>query len=493
MLRDLASLPGEDRAARLQEVVQEMAAAWPVLSAQATHLLQIARSTLAQVAAVMGGSEFRSAWLAAAGQSPPPLPLDLLLSALARQEGLDSQKAFAARLESDPAFRVQVEELARLVGGEATAPYVGPAATQALADRLIAWIQTPDWGQSQAFLAEYAVELLSNEAEQVLALLQENNSQNRAIPQHLALLERCREIGVEAAYAELQAAIDVEQDSSAQALLAALRTVGSAEELARVMEEHPLLGERPALERLAGAVVQAQAAGETEFTERLLVLLGPLLDIYNRSHAEAIEPEEQEWFITLHERLLAAGDALEIPDITVVLNQSLGWALNTLGNYYAQAGDPKEAVTAYSRALSTAPENAMLYRNRAGEYIELGEFDRAKTDIEAAAGLEPDAVRLPQLWCDLFLGQGDGAAMLPHAQLLCTRQPDAADHHFYLALAQVLVGDETAAVAAMKGFAKRAQGIQRERGRKRLARLQEQLPERAEGWQALDVLLTPNH
>ncbi len=395
LLRDLASLPGEDRAARLQEAVQEMVAAWPVLATQAAHLLQIARFTLAQLAVVMGGSEFRSVWLEAAGQPPPPIPLDLLLPALARQEGLDSQETFAARLKNDVVFQQQVEALAALTGEESTAPAIDPDAAQALADHLITWIQMPDWAQSRAFLTEHTAELLSDEAEQVLMLLQASNPQNQAIPQYQLLLARCRESGIEAAYREFLTALPA-ADPLPQAL-AALLAVDNAEELARAVEEYPLLGERSALERLAGAAIQAQADGEAGSAGRLLFLLLPLLDVYHHAHAEAAEPEEQRWFVNLHEQLLAVANNLEQPELAAALNQSLGLACNTLGNCYADAGTPEEAVAVYSRGLAAAPDNAMLYRNRAGEYIEFGDAAAARADIATAARLEPEAARMPQL------------------------------------------------------------------------------------------------
>ena len=77
-------------------------------------------------------------------------------------------------------------------------------AVQQLAEQLIAWIQTPDWARSQAFLEEHAAGLLTDEAEQVLALLQAGNPQSRAIPQHQVLLKGCRASGIESAYLELR-------------------------------------------------------------------------------------------------------------------------------------------------------------------------------------------------------------------------------------------------------------------------------------------------
>ena len=48
----------------------------------------------------------------------------------------------------------------------------------------------------------------------------------------------------------------------------------------------------------------------------------------------------------------------------------------------------------------------MLYRNRAGEYIELGQLVEAQADVERAAELEPDAPRLAQLRQALGTAEG---------------------------------------------------------------------------------------
>ena len=84
-------------------------------------------------------------------------------------------------------------------------------------------------------------------------------------------------------------------------------------------------------------------------------------------------------------------------DLAAQLRQSLGWALNTLGNARSNQGDHPAAIEAYSRGLAHAPENAVLYRNRAGEHLELSQWAQAEADIDRAAALEPDAPRLEKL------------------------------------------------------------------------------------------------
>jgi len=350
---------------------------------------------MAQLMVALGVGGFRATWAALTDRPMPSLPMDALLSALAQQSGIVSQEEFAARLQSDPAFRQQVEELAALAGAEIGAP----DAAQGLAGRLIAWIQTPDWGASEAYLGQHAAELLSDEAEAALELLRQGNPDRAAIPQHQALLRRCREVGVEAAYQELRAGMAAMQQTAQEPVaqaVAALLQVESVEALEQTLAQHPVLWELATLEGLAGLVRGAQEAGQPEAARHLLARLAVLLERYHHAHAERVEREKQERFVALHASLLPVAEGLDA-ELAAGLRRSLGWALNTLGNAHAEKGEHAAAVEAYSRAIAYAPENAMLYRNRAGEYMEMEQWAQAEADVEQAAALEPEAARLAQL------------------------------------------------------------------------------------------------
>lgn len=283
------------------------------------------------------------------------------------------------------------EEHARLTGDLQSAQ----SAAQALANLLIAWIQTPDWAQSQAFLEEQAALLLTEQAEAVLALLQQGNPDSRAIPQHRVLLRRCREVGIAPAYQEMQAATTAAQDPTALAL-AALLQAGSAEALQAAIAQHATLLELSTLEQLAGLFQGAPEADQREAAHHLLVRLTFLLHQYNHTHATSPDFDEQSRFVALLEGLLAPAATLDA-DVAAGLRRTLGWALNTWGNAQAEQGDHAAAVETYGRAIAHAPDNAMLYRNRAGEHLEMGQVAAAAADIERAAQLEPEAPRLAQL------------------------------------------------------------------------------------------------
>ncbi len=396
LLSDLASLPGEDRGARLRAALADAASAVRIFEqSQHVQYLQVSRYVLAGVVVAMGAAEARAAWPAISAQPFPALPAELLISALAEQSGISSQEEFMARLQNDAAFRQRVEELAALAQDDSSR-------LQSLADRLIAWIQTPDWQASADYLRAHAAELLTDAAEAVLELLRQTNPDNRAIPQHQTLLRRCREVGIEAAYQELREAMGAAQQPAQDPLLAALDAifrVHSFEALEQTLAQHPILAELAALERL-GSGIPAMAQAQPDMALRLLAVLGVLVDRYNRAHAERVDLTEQGRFVTLCESLLAVAGPLNA-DLAAGLRESLGWALNTLGNAYAEQGDHAAAVEAYTRAITHAPENAMLYRNRAGEYIEMQQWAQAEADIAQAAALEPDAPRLAQLRQDV--------------------------------------------------------------------------------------------
>ena len=273
-----------------------------------------------------------------------------------------------------------------------------PDIVKALIDQLTAWIQAPDWDQSKTYLQEYADSLLSDDAEAVLTLMQQRNPNNPAIPQHQRLLKHCRELGIPDAYQEIHTALaaakKAAQDPTKQALQTLLQ-VNSSKALEQALTQHPVLLEIPTIELLTTMVIDAPDE-QTEAVQHLLTLLTILLERYNRAHQEQIDLSEQAAFIALHEELLPIAESLNA-DLLAGLLQSLSWALNTLGNAYAAQENHVTATETYTRALSHTPNDAVLYRNRASEYLELDQLEQAQADIEAAATLEPEAERLPQL------------------------------------------------------------------------------------------------
>jgi hypothetical protein len=152
LLSDVAGLPGEDRRARLRQALQE---AWQAsqmfLQLQHAVYYEISQNVLRAIKHACG-SEFDALWAEAVGQPQPA--------------------------------------------------WLAAAAGAQLADMLIAWVQTPDWDASRAYLEQHQSELLTDEAETALQRLIQVNNNHPELVLHLDLLRKARREGIAAAYAQ---------------------------------------------------------------------------------------------------------------------------------------------------------------------------------------------------------------------------------------------------------------------------------------------------
>jgi len=161
----------------------------------------------------------------------PGIPRPLLPAVL---EGGDPQTAMEAALaqvqqeverlqEEDPNAYAQLEAAARTAVAPLSPEGEGDVQRMdavAIADLLIAWIETPDWSTSEEYLRAHAAELLTDQAEILIGQLvevvqaQEGQRAAQAFQQHCILLRRAREIGVELAYREFRAALSWPKSTS---------------------------------------------------------------------------------------------------------------------------------------------------------------------------------------------------------------------------------------------------------------------------------------
>ncbi len=163
LLSEVAGLPGEDRRARLLAALRE---AWEASQLFLVHqhavYFEISQRALRAIKSACG-SDFDALWQEAIGQPQPEW------------------------LQAD-AGDLSPEQVARLQG---------------LADRLTAWVKTPNWGASRAYLEEHQAELLTDDAETALQLLIQSSQNHPVLVQHLDLLRKARREGIAAAYAQL--------------------------------------------------------------------------------------------------------------------------------------------------------------------------------------------------------------------------------------------------------------------------------------------------
>jgi hypothetical protein len=355
---------------------------------------------------------------------------------------------------------------------------------QQLADLLVTWVQLTDLDAQAHFLDEHAADLLTDAAAHALQLLVQANDNHPALVQAQALLARCRTAGSAAAYADLRAA----RDNPLLAALAALLAVEDDAALRQALAGHPVLAQPQAALALGALLGQALEAEDAVSVSRLVVLFGVLLEQINQSAENDADVAVQTALVDLCDQVIALAADFDA-DLAAGLRTQAAWACNMLGNAHAQRRDPAAAVAAYTRGLGFDPAIAMLLRNRAGEQIELNALDAARADIEQAAHLEPDAPRLPLLWCDYYAALGDGAAMPPHLAALVAQSDRAAEAHYHRAVMHTLLGDHAAARAEMVAGAAIADDDLRRDGVASLQRLARRHAHMAAQWEGLAVVL----
>jgi hypothetical protein len=270
---------------------------------------------------------------------------------------------------------------------------LGEAGGQALADRLIAWIQTPDWAASEAFIRQHAAELLSETGAAAMTLLHMRNAGNEMVEMHARLLAVCRRDGVDAAYAQLrrelaaaeglaEAARSVAESPLLQAV-AEFVTAATDDDARRLLEgRRDLLltvDARDLLEQLAAA---AQGQGDAAVAERLQARLALWHEVWQsrvggplRSRDREPRQEQPERFDRL-ERQPLVGERSARYTVVTAINCAIGDNATMLNIY-----DVGELPLAWSRPRETRPDLAAIAVGRATDLEELHRRLQAGGDV----------------------------------------------------------------------------------------------------------------
>jgi tetratricopeptide (TPR) repeat protein len=81
--------------------------------------------------------------------------------------------------------------------------------------------------------------------------------------------------------------------------------------------------------------------------------------------------------------------------------------LEKVAYFFAASKSYADALEWYTRIIALTPKDARAYRNRADEYIALGQLENAEKDLEIASELDPDAAFLQIRYADLLIHKGD--------------------------------------------------------------------------------------
>lgn len=312
-----------------------------------------------------------------------------------------------------------------------------PENLQALADLLIQWVKTPDWDASEQYLIEHQEKLLTEDAVKALQMLIMSNDGNPTLRQHLQILQRAINEGIEAAYAPLKNS-PLEQ---LQELRKAFDQVQKPEEVQAVIAMSLLLGER--------------------FLRQ-----------------EDIPHDDLKQFIADCESfVLPRAEESGEEQLVIGCKHLLGWAYNTLNVQYDNQKDYPQALAAVSKAIEYKPNEAIYYRNRARTHIDMKAYASALPDLEKAQELDGDNNRLARLWHDCLVGIGEPARLFGKIAYLLEKHPDQANIHYYIALAHAYTGNDVASIGAMRESSRLASDNQRQSGISTLDELLVTLPD----------------
>ncbi|MCX7670523.1 MAG: NB-ARC domain-containing protein, partial [Anaerolineae bacterium] len=310
--------------------------------------------------------------------------------ALDRLEAAAGEKLAVAEGDERDALQRRLTDLRRWRAAERdarrTLAPLGDDGARALADQLIAWIETPDWAASEAFLREHASGLLTAEGAAAMTLLHMRNAGHAQVELHARLLAACREHGIEAAYAQLRREMAAVEGLAEAARAAAesplLQAIGefinatTDSDARRVLEQrHELLltaEARTLLEQLVAAAQGQDDAIVDRLRHRLTLwqeawrrrVGGPLRP---RDRAPWEQQPEVERFDRLERQSLAGERGARYHVVTAV-NCAIGDNDQTLNIY--NVGD---LPLAWSRPLETHPG---LTRSAVGRAADLEELHR---------------------------------------------------------------------------------------------------------------------
>lgn len=229
------------------------------------------------------------------------------------------------------------------------------------------FVSASDWAATRQ-IAEANPVLLSDEADALMqqmvdiALSRREPDAERLFSEHRDLLRRCREVGIEQAFAEKMAQQEAERTPPEQRDQAAF--------VARVQT----------------------------YQDRL------------QEAAASNEPDVATWteIVTLGEAMLADEPRAWGGVDWAALRGNVSDDYTMLGNAHDAAGDGVQALAAYDRAVALEPGNVLGHRNRAGTLIALGRLAEAGGAAARARELEPEAPELAEL--DQHLARAQDAA-----------------------------------------------------------------------------------
>jgi hypothetical protein len=343
-----------------------------------------------------------------------------------------------------------------------------PDTDDELVGTIIAWVRTPDWGASRAYLDAHAAALLAHRGESALEHLIDHNPASADLRDHLALLQAARAHGTDAAYAAHSDRMLTDRLTRSLSDWVGTRTWEQSETFAAAHTGDLL---RPA------ALDILDAIADPDPSDRVLRLHRGLLGcaaVAGFDTAYALRADSDERRVTLAQSDLPAGTRLALARLHSGQSADDPDAHFQLAATTLLAGNPDEAAA----ALADCADNAAPYERRdfarrlrevtAGQpqlaaiVAELEEILLATPDTQTSEepgdtgeAVEGPLVDLLLAWIGAPAWEDSEAFLASHSQELLTRRG-------YAALSQLAAaqpGDNTLALHLSLLSAVLARGI----------------------------------
>ena len=182
-------------------------ATWLAEAGRASDAEQLVDELVGHFAHLQGGLGrlllVRGRWWLTQDRMPDAVPdLAAATHALAEAHDLSSRgqaRVLLRRLRQD--HQSGFDQAWRQTGRALPVWLQHPETDDELVARVIAWVNTPDWTTSQAYLSNHAATLLTDQSEATIEHLIDANPAADPLPEHLDLLLQARARGIDAAYA----------------------------------------------------------------------------------------------------------------------------------------------------------------------------------------------------------------------------------------------------------------------------------------------------
>ena len=162
--------------------------------------------------------------------------------------------------------------------------------------------------------------------------------------------------------------------------------------------------------------------------------------------ALVLRPNHRDGRVALARAQLAAGQPWTVLDTLEPLaaNTALAAAQTLRGTALNALGQPAEAVTAFTHALATRPDDAETHLNLGNAYAELDQAASAEHHIRRAIALQPGMAEAHASLGHLLASLGRVAEAVAGNETAIALQPDFAAAHWNQGVAMLLGGDMAA-------------------------------------------------